>query len=64
MSDLPAESPLNHLARVEASAELVFANVCEECAQTPKVLSIYPGTGLPRAVESRHEEWCPRSRDT
>ena len=50
------------LARLEAAAGLVHeiaAERCRHCYAEPAVISVWPGTGLARAVEMRHETGCP-----
>jgi hypothetical protein len=52
------------LGMVEASAALVHEMAterCRHCASVPVVISVWPGTGLARAMELRHEPGCPDS---
>ena len=58
----PVEPPEWHLRRIEAAAALVHEAVrekCRHCRAEPVVLSVWPMTGLARAVEWRHEPGCP-----
>lgn len=62
MSDLPVPPVEQHLRRIEAAAGLVHEMVtekCIHCAAVPVVISVWPGTGLTRAMELRHEPGCP-----
>jgi hypothetical protein len=62
MTDRPVPPVQHELAKIEAAAGLVHEMVaerCIHCAAVPVVISVWPGTGLARAMELRHETGCP-----
>lgn len=58
----PVPPPEHELARIDAAAGLVREMVgerCIHCASVPVVIAVWPGTGLARAMQQRHEAGCP-----